>query len=533
MLDLAPAQPEDVLKQFRKQCIYSIQSGDYAPFVWPYRAFGPYLLILYLLIPPKYSIFINWIRYPIFAIIVYLSVSSIQECRSSAVTIAYGIGLLNAWAILWSASLIIFNDARKNFKRIERRSQDTCLSTKETDGFASNLKTSDTIGLQARSPFGNSANKNLDKPSTKRQVYKGRSPKSHQNSVSRNSSDVFKWQQLPQGLLHRLNWATDLVTNFRGVGWAHQIPGTLPPPPQIQASLHHLDEPPKSHHTYPSRESLLRSNLPTFLLCCIILDILKALTSRDPYFWSLPSSTPSPFPYPRVSRLVLSLIFTYTSLLNIFVLAPLGFACLLGPKILGEHASPWLYSPYFGNPVQIWKKGLAGFWGQWWHQLFRYAFEATGDFVGGDLLGLEKKSQLGSLVRVVCAFLCSAFLHTCASYTTLGDTKPIQGSFAFFAVQPIGIVTQRTLTAWMRKRGLRDKIPAWVRGLGNVLVFMGWCWLTGPLVADDFAAGGIWLYEPLPVSFVRGMMGEGWWRWGGEWVRWHSGDKWWQSGLAF
>ena len=532
MSGLAPKRPEDVSNHFRLQYDSVVQSGEHAPFVWPYRAFGPHLLILYLLIPPTYSRFIDWARYPVFAIIIYLSVSAIQECRSSAVTVTYGIGLINAWTILWSATLLIFKNARRDFKRIERRGQEHTEARRPVagrdDGRTSGVEASHPDELQARN-----ANENAIILPTNGLDYEKRSPKTQPISVSKSHPSFYTWQHLPRNSLHRLDWVTDLVTNFRGVGWAHQISGTLPPPPHIQASLGHPNQPPGDKHKYPTRMSLLRSNLPTFLLCYITLDVLKALTSRDPYFWSLPSSSPSPFSYPRASRLVLSLIFTYTSLLNIFVLAPLGLACLLGPRILGEHASPWLYSPYFGHPVQIWQKGLAGFWGQWWHQLFRYAFEATGEFIGGDVLGLEKKSQLGSIVRVVIAFLCSSTLHACASYTTLGNTKPMRGAFAFFAVQPIGIVAQRALTGWMRKRGLRDKIPAWVRGTGNILAILGWCWLTGPLVADDFAAGGIWLYEPVPISLVRGMLGEGWWRWGGTWARWHSGERWWQSGLAF
>jgi hypothetical protein len=43
-----------------------------------------------------------------------------------------------------------------------------------------------------------------------------------------------------------------------------------------------------------------------------------------------------------------------------------------------------------------------------------------------------------------------------------------------------------------------------------MIVVLVWCILTGPLVADDLAATGLWLYEPVPVSFIRGLKGEGW-----------------------
>ena len=536
MLGLALAKPEDVLVHFQKLYNNLIKSGDHEPFVWPYRALGPNLLILYLLLPPTVLRSVKWARYPAFALIVFWSVSAIRECRSSSVTIAYGIGLLNAWTILWSATFIIFNDARKDFKRIERRSQEqaerkTLLADKRV-GFASGLEDFDSAELQSR-PNGSHPETASRKSDANQHGDDVQAAKDQQSSASINKEGKFLWQKLPRSMLHRIDWVTDLVTNFRGLGWAHQIPGTLPPPSHIQASLYYPNQPPENKHIYPSRTSLLRSNLPAFILCCVALDILKALVSRDPYFWSMPPSVPSPFPYPRLCRLLLSVAFTYTALLSTFLLAPLGFACLLGPPLLGDHASPWLYPPYFGSPVQVWRKGLAGLWGGWWHQLFRYAFEAAGEFLGGTLLGLDRNSMLGSMVRVFTAFICSGALHACASYTTLGKTRPMQGAFAFFALQPMGIMAQRAFTGWVRQRGSREKVPTWIRGTGNLLVVLAWCWFTGPLIADDFAAGGIWLIEPLPISPVRGMMGAGWWRWGGAWARWHSGDMWWKSGLAF
>jgi hypothetical protein len=151
----------------------------------------------------------------------------------------------------------------------------------------------------------------------------------------------------------------------------------------------------------------------------------------------------------------------------------------------------------------------------------------------GRCTGLSKKSQLGAMLRVVAAFACSAVLHCYAAYSTLRNTKSISGSFAFFMLQPVGNVGQRALSAWLKKTGVREKIPKWLRGLGNMIVVLVWCCLTGPLVADDFAATRLWLCEPVPVSFIRGVKGDGWWRWGGHWMRWYAAESWWQSGLAF
>ena len=515
----APTSHYDVLRRFQERLDAGLASGEYKPFVWPYRALGPNLLILYLLLPPTESKIVFYARYPLFAFIIYSSVDSILVCRSSMVAVGYGIGLLNAWAILWSATLIIWNDARRDFKRIEKHDladeNHSFDQAKETSTGAEKV----TDGaLRARRVDGE---------------FKGSSGSMQEDGKRPESSkrEVYVWQSLPPNLYHRLDWVCDLVCNFRGVRWKHQISSLPPPPPHIQSSLQEHSIATADAGTHLTRTDLIRRDLPNFLLCLITVDVLKTVTLQDPYYWGLPPSTPSPFPFPRLSRVLLSLSCVYTALLTIFLLSPLVFGVLLGPNILGQHAWPWLYPSFFGSPIQLYRKGLAGLWSQWWHQLFRYAFEQAGEFTGG-VTGWEQKSQKGTLLRVTVAFACSGALHACASYTTLGDSRPMYGSFGFFMLQPVGIIAQRAVSGWMRSRGLRAKIPAWMRGIGNLLVVLAWCYLVGPMVADDFAASGVWLFEPLPISPIRALRGGEFWRWGGSLLRWHSADRWWQSGLA-
>lgn len=515
-----PTSHHDVLRQFQDRLDAGLASGEYKPFIWPYRALGPHLLILYLLLPPTKSRIVYYARYPLFAVIVYLSVDSILNCRSSMVAVGYGIGLLNAWAVLWTASLIIWNDARGVFRRIEGHDDsDGSWPIDEAGGATTGAEKLVDGDLRGRRVDGE-AKDSLGSPQENRK-----------RSDSSKGDTIFVWQTLPPTFYHRLDWVCDLVSNFRGVRWNYQISDLPPPPPHVQSSLKDPSIPSADAGSHLTRTDLIRRDLPKFLLCLIAMDILKTVTLQDPYFWGLPPSTPSPFPYPRLFRTSLSLVCVYTSLFTIFLLSPLVFGVLLGPKNLGQHAWPWLYSPFFGPPSQVYRKGLAGLWGQWWHQLFRYAFEQAGEFAGR-VSGWEKKSQNGTLLRVAVAFACSGALHACASYTTLGHTRPIYGSFAFFMLQPLGIIAQRALSGWMKSGGLRARIPAWLRGTVNLFVVVVWCYLVGPMVADDFAATGIWLYEPLPISPIRALRGDGIWRWGGSCVRWYSADKWWRSGLA-
>ena len=521
-LNPAPTSHYDVLRRFQERLSEGLASGAYKPFVWPHRALGPNLLIIYLLLPPTKSKIVYYARYPLFALIIYLSVDSTLNCRSSMVPVGYGIGLLNAFAVLWTASLIIWNDARGDFKRIEAHdAADGSRLIDEAKGFTTGAEGVVDGELRARSidyEVKDSSGSLSSREDGKRSNYSKR--------------EMYVWQTLPPTFQHRVDWVGDLVSNFRGVRWNHQISGLPSPPSHIQSSLQDPSIPPADAKSHLTRGDLIRRDLPKFVLCLIALDVLKTVTLQDPYFWGLPTTTPSPFPYARLSRVVLSLAFVYASLLTIFLLSPLVFGIVLGPNKIGQHAWPWLYPPFFGPAIQVYRKGLAGLWGQWWHQLFRYAFEQAGEFAGR-ITGWEKKSQNGMLLRVAVAFACSGTLHACASYTTLGDTRQIYGSFVFFILQPVGIIAQRAVTGRMRSLGLREKIPAWARGIGNLVVVAVWCSVVGPVVADDFAATGIWLYEPLPISPIRALRGDGFWRWGGRWVRWYSADRWWRSGLAF
>lgn len=416
-------------------------------------------------------------------------------------------------------SLIICNDARGEFRRIERRDDlDANWPVDEADGATTGAGRLVDGGLRARHVDGEAEDSSG-------------SQQENRKSSDASKGEIFVWQTLPPTFYHRLDWVCDLVSNFRGVRWNHQISNLPPPPPHIQSSLKDPSVPSADARSHLTRTDLIRRDLPNFLLCLIALDVLKTVTLRDPYFWGLPPSTPSPFPYPCLFRISLSLVSVYTSLLTIFLLSPLLFGVLMGPEKLGQHAWPWLYPPFFGSVSQVYRKGLAGLWGQWWHQLFRYGFEQAGE-LAGRATGWKAKSQKGTLLRVAVAFACSGALHACASYTALGNTKPIYGSFAFFMLQPMGIIAQRAVSGWMKSGGLRARIPAWLRGIGNLFVVAIWCYVVGPIIADDFAATGIWLIEPLPISPIRALRGDGFWRWGGRWVRWHSADRWWRSGLA-
>lgn len=76
-------------------------------------------------------------------------------------------------------------------------------------------------------------------------------------------------------------------------------------------------------------------------------------------------------------------------------------------------------------------------------------------------------------------------------------------SFLFFALHLAGIALQ-ALGSWGLDRfGILRTIPIQVRQATNVIFTWLWLLKTFPLMANDFARGGLWLTESFPVSVLQ------------------------------
>lgn len=522
-----PPTVDAVLARYQELSTSQWASGTYRPLIYPLHALGPTFLCAYILfIPPipvgsKLYKPVFYLRYPLFVFIVYMGLKTMMECRTSSPTVGYGIGLMSGLGILWSAMMIIFGDARGEFGRWERRKIDGRVKmekekeeekgSEEMDGAAEEQHVRTENILRTRKVKGSKNEFLSSNGEVKPETAAGDS--SHGEASSEQISEYI-FQPLPPTFLHRLDWVVDSMTNLRGILWSHRAPHQPPRAPKT---------PP------PSRSELLRCATISLTLHYLLLDVLKTLSLYDPYFLTLSAPlSSSPFPFPYNSRLLLSVASTYTALQSLFLLSPL-LACVLGPRILGHHADPALYPPYFGSIRFISTKGLAGFWGGTWHQAFRLPFESAGEFLARCLgAGWERYTRKGKALRLFTAFILSGILHAFASFTSLPPTRPFSEAFLFFAIQPLGILAQRAIADLIR-RGWREEIPSRIKQAASAAYVIIWLWVTGPLLARDFSRGGVWLFEPVPVSIMRG----GKWCWGGQWVQWWGKGKWWERGLAF
>ncbi|KAJ4333288.1 hypothetical protein N0V95_009460 [Ascochyta clinopodiicola] len=527
-----PRSHHDLIQHYNQQYDASIAAGTFDPFVYPYGAYGAFLVIAYLLIPHQNRPWLKKCRFLVWGILLAFAVYSIRYQRARGAAPALGLGLVHAWSVVYLASILVCNDAQTDFQRIER-----------TEG---------AFGSDPASSKKKEENEK-EQASTEPRNSNGHPPES--NAGPRDRHGEFAWQPYPLSpFVERVDWVCDLFCNFRGAGWNWRTSALPPPPKWLQSQLHRNSASKPKHSsrihagqvtTYPDRRSLLRANAKRVVTGYLVLDGLKTIMMHDAYFWGVVSrAPPAYFPFSLLSqhwmvhayRLLLSMMMVKYALQTIFALAPLVFAGLLGSYI-GARAEPWIYPETWGGFDVVLDRGLAGWWSSWWHQTFRFAFSAPALRIC-EALRLDRGSVAAKAVQLLTAFALSGVLHACGTYTAAGPTHPLSNAFSFFLLQAAGIFLEVIVSGALRKTGVQTLVPRWVMRAWTFAYVHAWFYYTAHLLCDDFALGGVWLFEPVPVSLFRGLgLGatrqDGWWCWSGQIVRWHTGKHWWQSGLAF
>jgi hypothetical protein len=517
-----PRSHWDLIEHYYAEYDRNVASGKYRPFLYPWGTLGALVVIIYLLIPHQNRPWLKNCRFLVFAWIVAFAIYSTLYTRAKGMAPAFGVGLISAWSVVWVSAILICNDAQTDFQRIERLEGVFKSSKPQDKDESSKLQEKDDT--------------------TTEDMTKG-----HSGPTARHGS--FAWQPYPlTPFIERLDWVLDIFCNFRGAGWNWRTSALPPPPKDIQAQLQHNSAtlPRTSNRThasqtrlYTTRTALFKANATSALLGYIALDALKTTIMHDRYFWGLTTSPSPVFASPlltHISRLVLSQLAIKTALQTLFALGPLFFCFALGPALLGARAEPWMYPDTWASYTVVLDAGLAGWWGNWWHQTFRFAF-AEPSRVALAALGLDRTTPVARAGQLLVAFGLSGVVHAAGSLTCAGPTRPVRGPLAFFLLQALGIFVEGVVAQAL---GTQRRVPAWAMRVWRFVYVHTWFYYTAHLLCDDFASGGIWLFEPVPVSLFRGLgfgadPRDGWWCWGGvlDVLRWHRGEKWWGSGIAF
>ncbi|KAJ0420859.1 membrane bound O-acyl transferase family-domain-containing protein [Aspergillus carlsbadensis] len=501
MADHAFIRYEQILLDNRNRLHSSVQRGDVKPWLLWHALLPMVLPFVALLIPRRKG---GWfIRPVLFFATLSIVIEIILYRRALLGANGYMVGLIMVWWLVWSSTLLFFNDIERDFRRIERIQA---------------IKTKSLTGEENGHLNGNNP-----------------------NCVVVNS---LVWQPYPQSFVHRLGWSAALLLNLRGPDFSFRISSLDPLPFQLGSKQHAA----VSKHSYPSAKTRLRAATARFLISYFAIDVLKLMFIWDPYFFGAVSA-PAPFPFNYLSavpgmvqayRFLATGMGVYFALQFVTPLNPLiflGVATTFPNVVRAFTATPldatWLYTDQFGSIIAILDRGLAGAWSTWWHQMFRFGFVSTAKWIMSLLPhAISSRRIIRRIIITVVAFGISGLMHASGSYTQLGDTWP-KGPFLFFILQAAGVFTQdtcsRILVPVLTTQGI---LPAcWLCRLGNGIFALGWLLLTASLIADDFAKGGLWLTEPLPVSPIRGLMGRGWLCWRTAWFEYYDDGTFWGSGL--
>lgn len=528
-----------------------VADGSLRPLVLPYHLWGYVALILYLSIPHTNRPWLYAARWPVLAGILAFQWKTLWEATSMSMATGFAAGLMSSWGAVWSITWLVFYKPQFEAKRVQGRPKKRTEEEIHTNG-------SVIVGTgSANAPNGNGTLRkrkeengpgkkeaNGDALTSKKQL----SRTSYDFEPGKHDSETteYYWQSYPDTFMERFWWTCDLIINFRLPGWNLAIPPLPALSPALNTQLgEHVDRASISGVSsvglkrYNTRRELARGRLPMFILGYFALDFLKVLMMNDPYFifgrttYELPSYIKGASPLAlKFIRQAISSYAIIISLEMIFLIPPIGMSLILTPKILGQRAEAWYFPTTWGSWSNVMNKGLNGLWGSWWHQTFRFAFSAPSNFLINTGY-IPAHSMLGRMSALFFAFGISGILHSGGSISQFPKTDWTHAPI-FFMLQAVGILIQMTLCSLLHP-AIR-KMPRKVRQAGNFAFTSLWLLYTGYWLIDDFARGGMWLYEPIPFSPLRGLgFGEKdakWWCWEHIGIRWYSGKHWWESGLA-
>jgi hypothetical protein len=539
----------DVLSFYDNRYHALIEAGDAHPFLYPWATLGAALVLLSLTIDYRRSRARRLGSYLAFGGLCCFQTWTLLTNKARNPAAAFGVGILSSFGVLWTAAIMVFNDCQRDWRRVERIG-DGRFSKKgggnEGNGHPSGVSLNGSHEMNGG---------DVDATLRQRQSVKTTIDSATKGPTQRHGP--LTWQSYPTGpFIERLDWIADAFCSFRGVGWTWQSSGIPPAPSWVQSqlsgdlsALERDDEPVRISKTgirrFSDRQALLKTCLKNLAVGYILLDAIKTLGIHDRYMWYGDMSLPLPDFLPEVMhssfvltksyRLLVCLSAINIALWAIFKMGPVFFVGVLGPRIVGLRGEAWMNpADMFGDFNHVLDSGLAGWWGAWWHQTFRVTFQQPGDWLVASL-GLKPRSIGAKLVSTWVAFFLSGVLHATGSHTQLGDTYPLTGPMMFFMMQALGVTVQTTLVQLLKSAGVTQRVPKTIRRISNLVITLVWMFFTAPLLVDDFARGGIWLFEPVPISIFRGLglgpKGAGWWCWYG-FVEWRSGESWWDSGIA-
>ncbi|KAH1304730.1 hypothetical protein KXW91_003119 [Aspergillus fumigatus] len=152
--------------------------------------------------------------------------------------------------------------------------------------------------------------------------------------------------------------------------------------------------------------------------------------------------------------------------------------------------APEDWPPLFGRANQAYT--LRNFWGTYWHQMFRWPFTATSNYLARELMALPRPSLLERYTNIFFVFLVSGVMHV-MSDLLMGISMSQSASILFFCSMAVGVMIEDAVqAAWTRVSDSHRPggastvdsdgyaVPCWHKLVGFIWVCV-WLSLTTPV----------------------------------------------------
>lgn len=487
------------LVKFQEKYNLNVSQGKTQPLLVPQHLAGTLILFVWLMLTPWHARLPSIATPVALTAVVALSVLTLVNCRSLGMGFGFGIGAQSVMTVVLAINFMLLHDPR-NFSRLILKRR---------------------VGARAQ-----------DQPYI--EALSGANLKATQYDLRKKhfSQDYdVVWQKAPNNALIRAGWVLDLLISLRGFHWRW-----------TDTHMSHYEYMTWDPARLPRKARSVIHNAFVLIASYVCLDCIKTLMIYDPYFWGqiqagpphyLPSLLKAQTPL-QLYRMLITFLAILSAIIYLSAVCHIvAFSILSSPRY-GFFGGGWLCLPLNGSIHAIARRGLKGFWGEWWHQLLRRHCCSLGDAVA-DFCGFKVPSDHRKAIRYIVAFLLSGILHACGSYTLAGSTRP-WAAFVPFALQPIGIFIESTAGRYLSLASPRMANSGFWRTMGHLGFTLSWLVLTFSFLIDDLAKSGIWFIEPLPFSPLRwaGISGEKdlWNCWCGPWLSFYKGRSVWESGFA-
>ncbi|KAM4063965.1 membrane bound o-acyl transferase family protein [Hirsutella rhossiliensis] len=327
------------------------------------------------------------------------------------------------------------------------------------------------------------------------------------------------WQRFPVDapFLERFCWAADAVLSPRGAGWNWSI-SSIPRP---YIPRHARDGERVVMEAVPrvtksgfqrclSETEFVYTRFNTIIRSYIVLDLVSILMEQDFYFAVGPGESHQRPLLPRYLQVLPRWLLTgyRVNLSLVACLSHISFEYSIIDlmqhwtmrTLFPSRSGLWMHASAFGSFSQVLDRGLAGWWGDYWHQTFRVPFLAPATFLIREGY-IKPGTAAADAVAIFVSFFQSGLLHASGSLSSVANTKPWR-PLLFFLIQAVGIIVERAANKWLRQH--LPPLPKRLQRAANLGCALASLFFAGMLYFSDVASAGLWTPRPVPFSLFRG-----------------------------